>query len=249
MLDSMTIARTVLAAVAVSVGLAQTQPDANEIMRKMGEKYASAKRYELAVTIHVTSRRNADGSIVNEESLQMHIGLDSPDKVVFEGAGGLDDGGTDVYSDGKKAWVYSPSKNTYMAVKPGAAANDALDEQKLKDEDVVAYALQMASLAMQQLLPSERASAKILREEKIGERDCYVIEMHDETTPPEGALLWVDKSRLVILRGEQALNTGGVTQTTRADYTTAKVDEPLPEDLFTFKPPPGAKQVDGGKVP
>ncbi len=206
----------------------------------MGEKYAAAKRYELAVTIHVTSRRNADNTIVREESVEMHMGLDSPDKVLFEGAGLGED---DLYSDGKNAWVYSPSKNTYKAVKPGMPAGDPLDDRSLKDDDMVPYALQMASLSMQQLLPSERASAKILREEKIGERDCYVIEMHDETTPPEGALLWIDKIRLVILRGEQALNTAGVTQTTRADYTTAKIDEPLPDDLFRFKPPAGAKQV------
>jgi outer membrane lipoprotein-sorting protein len=66
---------------------------------------------------------------------------------------------------------------------------------------------------------------------------------------PEGALLWIDKSRMVILRGEQSLNTAGVTQTTRADYTTAKIDEPLPEDLFTFKPPAGAMQVQNQKTP
>jgi outer membrane lipoprotein-sorting protein len=246
MLDCMTIARAVLAAVAASVGLAQGQPDGTAILRELGEKYAAAKRYELAVTIQVTSRRNADGPVVREESLEMHLALESPDKVLFEGAG-LGEDGTNVYSDGKNAWVYYPSKNSYMAVKPGPAANGPLDEQTLKDEDLVPYALQMASLAMQQLLPSERASAKILREEKIGDRDCYVIEMHDETTPPEGALLWVDKSRRVILRGEQSLNTAGVTQTTRADYTTARIDEPLPEDLFTFKPPAGAKQVDNFK--
>jgi outer membrane lipoprotein-sorting protein len=252
MLDFMRIARAVLATVAVSAGFAQGQvqgqPDGNAILREVGEKYAAAKQYELAVTIHVTSRRNAYGAIVREESLQMHMALESPEKVLFEGAGFGEDG-TNVYSDGKNAWVYSPSTNTYMAVKPGPAASGPLDEQKLKDDDMIPYALQMASLAMQQLLPSEGASAKILREEKIGDRDCYVIEMHDETTPPEGARLWVDKSRIVILRGEQSLNTAGVTQTTRADYTTARVGEPLPEGLFTFKPPEGAKQVQSLKAP
>jgi outer membrane lipoprotein-sorting protein len=242
----MTIARAVLATLAISVGLAQSQPDGDTILRELGQKYAGAKQYELAVKIHVTSRRNADGAMVREESVEMHMALESPDKVLFEGAGLGED---NLYSDGKNAWVYSPSKNTYKAVQPGTAAGDPLDDRNLKDEDMVPYALQMASLAMQQMLPSERASAKILREEKIGDRDCYVIEMHDETTPPEGALLWVDKSRLVILRGEQALNTAGVTQTTRADYTTAKVDEPLPDDLFTFKPPAGAKQVQSQKTP
>ena len=239
------LARAVLATVAVSVGLAQSQPDGNAILRTVGEKYAAARQYDLAVKIHVTSRRNADGAMVREESVEMHIALASPDKVVFEG--GLGDDGFNVYSDGKQAWVYSPSKNTYRAVTPGTAAADALNERDLKDEDLIPFALQMASLSMQQLLPSDRASATILREEKLGERDCYVIEMHDETTPPEGALLWVDKSRLVILRGEQALNSAGLTQTTRADYTTAKIDEPLPDSLFTFTPPLGAKQVDSFK--
>ncbi len=231
------------AAAAMAWAQAQAPLSGDEIMRKVGEKYAAAKRYELAVSILVTSRRDEDGSLVRQQTVRMHMALESPDKVLFEGVG-LGPDGSSVYSDGKAAWVYSPAKNEYMAVKPSGEAGAPVDPRSLTNDDMIPYALQMASLAMQQLLPSDDAKSKVVREEKIGDAECYVIEMHDETTPPEGALLWIDEKRMVILRGEQALKTAGLTQTTRADYTTAKIDEPLPEGLFTFKPPEGAKQVD-----
>lgn len=231
------------AAAAMAWAQAQVPLSGDEIMRKVGEKYAAAKRYELAVSILVTSRRDEDGSLVRQQTVRMHMALESPDKVLFEGVG-LGPDGSSVYSDGKAAWVYSPAKNEYMAVKPSGEAGAPVDPRSLTNDDMIPYALQMASLAMQQLLPSDDAKSKVVREEKIGDAECYVIEMHDETTPPEGALLWIDEKRMVILRGEQALKTAGLTQTTRADYTTAKIDEPLPEGLFTFKPPEGAKQVD-----
>lgn len=237
----MTAARAIVFWAIVPAAFGQP-PDGNEILRKVGEKYAAAKRYELAVSIVVKSTRDSDGSLVRQQTVRMHMALEDPNKVLFEGVG-LGEDGSSVYSDGKKAWVYSPTKNEYMAVKPAAEA-EPVDPRSLKDDDMIPYALQMASSAMQQLLPSEDAKSKIVREEKIGDADCWVIEMHDETTPPEGALLWIDKRRMVILRGQQALKTAGLTQTTTADYTTAKVDEPLPEDLFTFKPPQGSKQVE-----
>jgi outer membrane lipoprotein-sorting protein len=239
----MTAARAMVFSAAAAVAWAQAQPSGDEIMRKVGEKYAGAKKYELAVSIVVTSTREEDGSLLRQQTVRMHMALDSPDKVLFEGVG-LGEDGSSVYSDGKAAWVYSPAKNQYMAVKPAGGSSGAVDPRSLRNDDMIPYALQMASSAMEQLLPSQGAKSKVVREEKIGDAECYVIEMHDETTPPEGALLWIDEKRMVILRGEQSLKTAGLTQTTRADYTTAKIDEPLPEGLFTFKPPQGAKQVD-----
>lgn len=236
-------ARAVLLAIAAPIALAQAGPDGDQIMRRVGEKYAAAKRYELAVSIVVTSKRDADGSLARQQTVRMHMALESPNKVLFEGVG-LGQDGNSVYSDGRSAWVYSPVKNEYMAVKPAGEVSEPVDPRSLKDDDMIPYALQMAGLAMQQLLPSDDAKSRVVREEKIGDANCWVVEMHDETTPPEGALLWIDKARMVILRGEQSLKTAGLTQTTRADYTTAKIDEPLPQDLFTFKPPEGARQVE-----
>lgn len=244
------LATLILSCSMVPAALAQQQPDAAEVMRKVGEKYASAKRFELAGTINVKNRRSSDGAVVREENIAMHVAFEGPDRVVLEGAG-VDVDGINVYSDGKKAWAYSPTRNVYMPLKPGPAPAAPLEASHLGDDDMVPYAVQTAIFVMKGFRPSAYGSFQILRQEKLDARDCYVISIHDGTSPPAGRLVWVDKNRFVILRMEESFDGGGKTgiiETTTALYTTAKIDEPLPESLFTFTPPPGAKQVDSLKL-
>lgn len=222
----MTIARAVLATVAAAAGLAkgqvQSRSDGNAILREVGEKYAGAQKYELAATIQVSNRRDSDGAVVREKSIAMHVAFESPDKVILEDE-------IAVYSDGKRAWAYEAARNSYAALK--------------RDDEMVRHAVETAQSTMAGFQPSAGAIAKMVREEKAGGAECYVIELHDVTTPPAGRLLWVDEKRMVIVRQEESLKTGSVTETTRAEYTTVRIDEPLPEGLFKFTPPEGAKEV------
>jgi outer membrane lipoprotein-sorting protein len=67
--------------------------------------------------------------------------------------------------------------------------------------------------------------------------DCYVV-----TTliavPKEGTTvhtLWIEKKSNRILRDDHA-NSSVV-------FTTIRINEPLPDDLFKFVPPPGARKI------
>src|SRR5580704_842561 len=110
MLDFMRAALAIASCALLSTSLAQSQPNADQIMRKVGEKYAAAKRYELAATINVINRRIPDGAVEREQSISMHIALESPDKVMLEDE-------ITVYSNGKTAWAYDRARNTYTTLK------------------------------------------------------------------------------------------------------------------------------------
>ncbi len=153
----------------------------------------------------------------------MHAAFAEPNRYLSELSGDTNSG-----SNGVHAWVYSPSRNEYWTGAP----------------DSTGQGLQEAKRTIDPFRYTRSMTAKLLREEKIGQANCYVIEVHDVFTPPEGELTWVDKNRLVILRQQSSETSGGITETSTADYTTVKIDEPLPGSLFTFTPPPGAKQVD-----
>jgi outer membrane lipoprotein-sorting protein len=79
--------------------------------------------------------------------------------------------------------------------------------------------------------------AKLLRQEEIefagAKIDCYVISV---SVNGGGVLItwWIEKKRSRIVREETAAS--------RAVFTTIKLGESLPDDLFKFEPPPGAKK-------
>jgi outer membrane lipoprotein-sorting protein len=83
----------------------------------------------------------------------------------------------------------------------------------------------------------QAGNGKLVREENlaIGGSDtaCYVIEVTLERQPET---LWVDKKRYVILRTE--------TADAKVTFTTVKLNQPPPDELFKFDPPPGATTVE-----
>ncbi len=101
------------AAAAMAWAQAQAPLSGDEIMRKVGEKYAAAKRYELAVSILVTSRRDEDGSLVRQQTVRMHMALESPDKVLFEGVGLGPDGVALLRRENRVGLFPGPKMNTW----------------------------------------------------------------------------------------------------------------------------------------
>jgi hypothetical protein len=93
----------------------------------------------------------------------------------------------------------------------------------------------------------EMKTARLLREEAI-EVDgiatpCFVIEVH-RSRPPGTTTWWIDKNRFVVLQDDQAGGLDAAVGGSRTVWITAKVNEPAPDGLFTFSPPPGSRQVE-----
>jgi TonB family protein len=94
---------------------------------------------------------------------------------------------------------------------------------------------------------------------KVGEQNisAYVVESEYSFVPAEGRelrrTLWIDQRRFIVLRDlaiRRETISGKTTELrTLINLTVAKVNEVLPDDLFIFKPPPDARQVEFPSFP
>ena len=214
---------------------------AQQILEQTAERYRTLEQYHLEGDISVQmaaggQQRTMDVGMLlaGEGAGRIRAELVSPRIQVT------------IVSDGDTTWMYVPPLNQYMrqagTFNPAAAQSpvpDLLAEYGKLDENV------------------ERV--ELLREEEVAvgdsTRPSYVLSV--SYTPRETAAgtdsshktLWIDRERLLVLRDETAARmasspTGGPMQ---VDETTTfshlRVDEPLPDSLFTFVPPEGATEV------
>jgi outer membrane lipoprotein-sorting protein len=218
----------------------KNQGDGFQVLQKTSEIYKSMKSsyFEGLSTLEFTSKQ-ANLKV----DMPLVIADTRPNKVRFE----MKDakfGGTRV-SDGKSLWVYQPRTNQYTR-KPVSAETPA---STLK-----------GSAEYEQI--NERVkSARILREESLvvnGVRvNCYVIELvtESENANPDivthPRLLWIDKANHLILKDiyKATLNaTKGENAQVENTFTkvisVAKVNQSIPDSVFLFVPPEGAKEVE-----
>jgi outer membrane lipoprotein-sorting protein len=195
-------------------------------LKKVGETYRAAKEFEL---ISDATESAVPGRLV--------AAFRAPDRFRIEAADPNDDkadgsfGKIVIVGDRSSEWTYRPSENMYASI--------AGDRNLRRDFD------EMADLEIGRFRTAGDAAprAKMLREETIeigGEKIvCFVVtlpvSMPQEGTSPH--TWWIEKKSSHVVREEHA---GG-----KVVFTTIKINEPLPDDLFRFVPPPGARKTIG----
>jgi outer membrane lipoprotein-sorting protein len=221
-----------LFALVLKLACAQTQPDVSEILKKVSETYKAASNYEFVIDQSL-SEPGAGGNI----SCHAHIAFKSPNQYRLEGTmpgmTPIDD--ALIVDDGSTLWFYLAKSNEYGSVPASALTSDAPGDSgdmrpEAFDEFVMSRYREADSLA---------DGAKLLREEqtqlgneKIG---CYVVSVSGGKEE-DASTWWVDKTHYRILREESAES--------KVVFTMIKLNQPLPDDLFKFTPPPGARKVD-----
>ncbi len=214
-------------------GVAQTQPDLAQILTRVRDTYQTVSQYELVA--------EATGREAGNAAAHVLIAFKSPNKYRVEGSfpglTGDDSAFNDVVTvcDGSTIWFDLRKSNQYASIPlseatPGASG----DLGDLRPEAVDQFAMMRYRRAADLI-----EGAKLIKEEEItvtGTKvDCYVV-----TVPVEGSKLaytwWIDKQHYRILREDNAASS--------AVFTTIKLNEPLPDNLFTFKPPPGAHKLE-----
>jgi len=218
---------------------AQSQPDVSVILRQVGERYANAKQYRFAVKKS------------GEESGSLEIAIRKPDQFRLEADGRVIDGAdafnrVTLVSDGGTAWNYFAESQQYTRKRVTLPLLDT--EPPAISPDT--FVLQADTVFLTRYAEFAKAAdhARLLRQEIIaaggGTADCYVIEFQ---APLPGFrdryTWWVDKTRHLVVR-EDTQPASSRRPASSVIYTAASIDEPLPDDLFRFTPPPGAKQVD-----
>ncbi len=135
--------------------------------------------------------------------------------------------------DGSAVSFYLPKTKQYGSIPASALnANDAGDLGDLKPEAMDDFMVSRYRSAAD-LVPG----ASFLREEGIdfggAKVDCYVISV---SLRGAAHTWWVDSKRYLILREYDAGSS--------SVFTTIKLGEPLPDELFKFEIPAGALKLD-----
>ncbi len=227
---------SLLAAMA-AVASGQTGP---EILQKVAATYHSLKSYHFEAQV-VTESASA-GNESRARSTRI-AAANLPGRRRLESKGGQM-ASLRIY-DGQTVWEYRPGPNQFARQDQAtfqlprmSTLNDPVENYKALDK---------------------AAGAKLLREDTItvsgGQHLCWVVEVPPRF-PPGGLILerspatyWVDQSRNIILKEMESIKLKSPmmdapqNQTSTITYTLARINDPAPDDLFRFQPPPDAAEV------
>ena len=235
------------------LGFAQGQQDALDVLKKVGETYRSTKT--LQAEADVQTEMNGRGM---EQKLAAHmfLTLAAPGKFRMETKTGP--ARVLMIADGQTLWMYFPELNKYSKVPVGhgsganALAAGLPGLGSLPDFSKVAEGVKEARMLPSETLQVDGAPI-----------DCYVISvLQDQPVLPNAGsntgsagarpmsqTLWVDKTRLLVVRlssdMETALGASGSAKTkSTVTFSKLALDDPVPDDAFVFNPPQGATELD-----
>lgn len=223
--------------------LAQQLPDANELLKQSREALKTRRSYQYETEMSIDMIIGGNPIHMSMTSSQAMV---NPDKMRIESKSQM--GGSTLVMDGEYTWVYIPALKQY-AKKAAVRGPQALLE----------------SIGMGNVTDPSKAlkDTKVLREESIevdgSKYVCWVVETKLDKLKlpqPEDAeltdgliTLWIDKDlkidRQMTMSGKMQ---GGsmpapVEMKQKMIKRALKLDVDLPDSLFRFTPPEGAKEV------
>jgi len=225
-----------MAALLWRAAYAQVAPDVAEILKKVSETY-QVSQYELAAEQTLKLPGNQTPAHAH-----VHVAFKGPNRYRLEGL--MPDLANDdpnlvegaIVHDGSTLWIYFPESNQYGSIPADELAAD--NEGSAHTPEATDRVLMQKYRAAADFIDG----AKLVRQEEIefaGEKvGCYVVSVPQKWPGPY--TWWIDKRNAHVLR--EATSDGAT------DYTMIKLGDPLPDSLFQFRPPPGAKKI-GAKVP
>jgi outer membrane lipoprotein-sorting protein len=240
------------------LGLAQSQQDALDILNKVGATYRGVKTLQ------------AEGDVITgmtgpgmQQNMTTHIllTLTGSGKVRMESKTGMMN--VLVISDGETTWLYMPALNRYSKLPVGqtaAAGNPSIPGALPGLSGVGDFGKIAANIKEARLVRSET-----LQLDGIA-TDCYVIDVIPAApsagsaplagsaalpkVEPISQTVWVDKSRLLVTRVSSRARVTMPGESAATDTQSAitfnklTLDNPVPDDTFSFTPPPGATELD-----
>ncbi|MGQ9488680.1 MAG: LolA family protein [Armatimonadota bacterium] len=230
----------VLAGAILLAGTTAHAQDVQTILNKVTAAYKNAKSYQAQVSISQTMKM---GSQQRKLSTTISTKYKAPNKVatIIQGPQSLQ-----VYSDGKTMYVYSPTEKEYMKM-PAPASLAQLG-------GMGAIGGGAPSDLGAQLQTIFGANAKKLPDRNVGGKPAFVIQTSQSGKSPDGkasfrmttATVLIDKAtyilRQLVLNSTQSQGEQKMEQTVTISFTSQQINPNLPDSVFTFKPPAGAKE-------
>jgi len=116
--------------------------------------------------------------------------------------------------------------------------------------EVPAHVLSHAVEGVTDYFQAQADESKYIGDETIevdGKRvDCFVVQLTHNLAGSQRAtsVRWIDKSRFVVVREDQPAGSDPSIGPTRTVWHITKLNENVPDEIFTFVPPAGAKLVE-----
>lgn len=225
------------------------QPDPRELIRRSADAIKQFKSYELESVVFIDMQ---GGPIRNKMELPSKVSVRRPDRMRIESRSQA--GGITIVSDGEHTWFYMTPLKKYVKREASGSPEAAVGNSGLLPKN----------------LPDVSKSIKSVRltHEEISVAGevipCWVIETtYDSINLPAQELAiedatqitWISKKHGLNLQTKFSakLNLPGVDELvkmTQSTQTTAlRLNLDLPDSLFVFKVPEGAKETDDWTLP
>lgn len=252
-------------AISAAAQTAPEEPDALDLLKSVELTYGTMNTYSAKVTSTMTMDGSGAQGNINVET-PMTVTADASGKFRIESTGIM--GMTLVY-DGTTMWMYMAGANSYSKFPLNGASASV-------GAGAMGGGMSGGAIALQEYknVTSGVKEAKILRDEKVrvndADADCSVVSLEYEAPGAEASAamnsaglsigdffraktIWVDKNRFLVYREDSTTKmTLPNTHTPTTTKQTSKVEsftvnDSVSPDVFTFTPPPGAKEMGESK--
>jgi len=233
------------------LAVAQGTPDARALLQQTQDALRPFKTYVIEQRMAL----EMSGPVANRLEMTSKMSASAPGKMRTETSGQM--GGALIVSDGENTWFYISTTKQYMKT-PAATGPEALVKSLVPG---------MGDVFDQLRGKDPYLSAKVIAEEPLDidgkSVDCWIVEATMEKltmtagmTMSEGITkLWIDKdTKMTSKTTLTATLEGGpfpkpLQMSMSMTVFSRKLDEPLPDSLFAFTPPEGAKEVKDFSMP
>lgn len=234
-----------LAALALS-SAGQAPQDGSAILRRVASAYGNARRFYLAgdIRARLATSAGTDSSaasfvVASAGAGRLRDQLDAPGASMAR------------VSNGTKSWIYDGQSRQYIEQNQPIATPEQMDSLRIQELGGIIGAI----LNSYRGIMAGAESVSVLRSETIRQggrsRVCDVVRARYSSPASERTMLrtyWVEREHSLVLRQQTDLRTQGEEGVTeRAEtmsFRQASLDQPVPDSVFTFRPPAGAKKVE-----
>lgn len=225
------------AGVVLSVSLPGYAQDVKTILNKVTATYQNVKSYQAQATLVETRLLRGQQQ---KRTSTITTKYKAPNKMVtiVQGSQSLQ-----VYSDGKTMYIYSPEKKEYM--KMPAPVSLAQTGGGLGSGDPAQIGMQLQAMFGQ--------GAKKLADQRVGGKPAFVLQSSRSGQSQDGtgsfkmtATAFIDKAtyvlRQITIDASQGQGAEKAAQTIVLTFASQQINPNLPDSVFAFKPPAGAKE-------